>query len=260
MSHVLPDADPKTLERTLRRNVGNLARCWVDVMEMRWRPRQTSRRLDIVEGFEHYAQAQARGRGVVAVSMHFGNWETGLAAWNFGGGHMALLAEEIKPTKLFERLVSTRHALGIKVIPIDAAAMRGSDARTARRVGARAMREVLKHLRAGNTIAIAIDRDITGGGEMLRFFGADAPIPVGTVDVAIRTGAAVVPVSLMRKGRRVEGRAYPEIVYDPEAPRETEVRRIAAEVLALFEREIRAHPEMWHVLEPIWQPTPDLTP
>ncbi len=252
LRQVLPDADDAALEAVLRANVRNVARCWVDVMEMPHRPSQIMRRLDVIDGFDHYLEAAARGRGVVVVSLHLGAWETGLAAWNRAGGDLALLAEQVRPRRFFERIVRARESMGVTIIPIDAAAMRSGDTQTTRRLGATAMREVFKHLRAGNTIAIAIDRDITGGGAMLEFFGRPAPIPIGTVDVAIRAGAAVIPVALIRVGGRAQGWLYPEVTYDPDAPRDAEARRVASEVLRVFEGVIREHPTMWHVLDPIW--------
>jgi len=70
--------------------------------------------------------------------------------------------------------------------------------------------------------------------------GAPAPIPVGGVEIAIRAGAAIVPVVLHRNDRRVRAVVYPEMTYSAEAPRDVEARRIASDVLALFERVIRA--------------------
>jgi lauroyl/myristoyl acyltransferase len=46
--------------------------------------------------------------------------------------------------------------------------------------------------------------------------------------------------------------AYPEIEYSADAPRETEVRKTAGKLLALFEQVISEHPDQWHVLDPIW--------
>ena len=258
LRQVMPDANPAAVERVLRRNVGNVARCWVDVMEMPYRQRQVMQRLDIIDGLPHFTAASERGRGVVVVSLHFGNWETGLAAWNGIGGDLALLAEQVQPIELFERIADARRSLGVRVIPLDAAAMRSGDPAAARRVGANTMREVLKQLRSGNVIAIAMDRDITGTGVELPFFGRPAPIPLGTVDVAIRAGAAIVPITLKRSRQRVHCWVHPEVKYDAQAPRDAEVRRVAEEVLRLFEITIREHPDMWHVLEPIWSDQTDV--
>jgi KDO2-lipid IV(A) lauroyltransferase len=100
---------------------------------------------------------------------------------------------------------------------------------------------------------MAIDRDLIGNGVPTPFFGAPAPIPVGVVDIAIRAGAPIVPVILFREGRRLRGIPYPEIRYSTDKPRDDEVRRVTLELLALFERVIREHPDQWHVLDPIWR-------
>ena len=252
LRHVLPDADERTLRRVLRANVHNLARSWVDVMEMGHRPDAATARV-IPTDTEHMLGPQARGRGVVIVSLHLGSWELGLAGWNHRFGHMALLAEVLQPRELFDHIVAARKRLGVQVIPIDVAAMRGGDPDTARRRGAAAIRDVYRVLRANGLVAVAVDRDLAGTGEPLPFFGAPVPIPVGVIEVAIRTGAAIVPVVLLRgDGEDVIGQCYPEIPYDAAAERGAEVRRVALEVLGLMEHVIREHPDQWHVLDPLW--------
>jgi phosphatidylinositol dimannoside acyltransferase len=248
---VIPQAGERELSRVVRRNVRHLSRSWVDVMAIPLDPSGTTRRLREVD-LHHYTDALARGKGVVVVSMHFGAWEAGLAAWNGGGGQLALLAEQLRPQKLFEAIAGARGALGVKVIPIDIEAMLRGDTQTARRIGAAAMREVFKHLRSGGGIAIAIDRDLSGTGKRIPFFGKPAPIPLGVVEVAMRSGAAVVPVALLRTSWGVDGMVFPEKAYDADAPREEEAERIAREILAIFETVIRKDPDQWHVLDPVW--------
>ncbi len=248
---VLPDVDERGLNSVVRRNVRHLSRSWVDVMAIPLDPHGTTRRLREVD-LHHYTDALARGKGVVVVSMHFGAWEAGLAAWNGGGGELALLAEQLRPQKLFLAIAGARGALGVKVIPIDIEAMLQGDARTARRIGAAAMREVFKHLRGGGGVAIAIDRDLSGTGTRIPFFGKPAPIPLGVVEVAMRSGAAVVPIAILRTRAGAEGLVFPERTYDPDAPREQEAERIARDILAIFETVIRQNPDQWHVLDPVW--------
>lgn len=251
LSHVLPDSSPRRVRQAVRRNLRNLTHCWIDVMEMSSRGHEFPSRLDIVD-LHNFTDAYARGRGVVVASLHYGSWEAGLAAWTAMGGRMALLAEVLQPPKLFERVVGSRGKMGVQVIPIDVAAMRGSDPELARRVGAAAMREVFRVLRSGGTVAMALDRDLIGNGAKVEFFGRPAPIPVGVVDIAIRTGAAIVPVVLFRDAHRVRGVPYPAVAYDPDVPRDEEIRRVTRAILSRFEAVIREHPDQWHVLEPIW--------
>jgi len=251
LRQVLPEADERTLDAVTRRNVRNLLRAWIDVLEMRHKADLMVRRLDTVD-YNHLEAALARGRGAIVVSLHLGSWEHGIAAYNRSMGRMALLAEALNPPQLFDRIAKARGALGVQVIPLDIAGMRSGYQRTARVLGASALRDVYRVLRNNGCVAIAMDRDIAGNGEPMEFFGRTAPIPVGVVELAIRTGAALVPIVLFRDGDRVRGEVFPELHWDVEAPREPEVRRVAAEVLRLFEGVIRAHPDQWHVLDPIW--------
>ena len=115
------------------------------------------------------------------------------------------------------------------------------------------MREVMKHLRGGGVIAIAIDRDLIGNGVPMEFFGKPAAIPVGAVEIAIRAGAAIVPVVLERlHGHDISGVVYPKLEYDPDAPRDVEAKRVSEQVLRICEEVIRINPDQWHVFEPIW--------
>ncbi|MHB8717678.1 MAG: lysophospholipid acyltransferase family protein [Candidatus Dormibacteria bacterium] len=252
LRHVLPDLDEREMSRLVRRNLRDLTRGWAEVMAMPTKPGALMRGLRETN-VDRYLDALARGKGVVVVSMHFGAWEAGLAAWNGGGGALALLAERLRPEKLFAEIGGARSALGVKVIPIDVEAMRNGDPQTARRLGAAAMREVYKHLRGGGAIAIAIDRDLTGTGTPIPFFGTEAKLPRGVVEVGIRAGAAIVPIALRRTAWGSEGLVFEERVYDPEAPHEVEAERISREILALFEDVIREHPEQWHVLDRVWE-------
>jgi lauroyl/myristoyl acyltransferase len=255
LHRVLPDADDRTLRRLVRANVRNLARTWIDVMELAHRADATTARVHPVN-VENMVGPLERGRGVVVISLHLGSWELGLTAWNHRfGGRMAVLAEVLQPARLFEHIVGSRGRLGIQVIPIDVPSIRAGDADQARRLGAAAVRDVYRTLRGNGIVAMAIERDLIGNGEPIEFFGAVAPIPTGVVDIAIRNGAAIVPVFLIRAGGRhdqIIAPCYPEITYDVSAPREQEIRRVLAELVTVFEEVIRAHPEQWHVLDPIW--------
>lgn len=254
MAHVLPNASPRMLKKTVHRNLRNLTHSWIDVMAMSSNRTDLPARIDI-DHLDNYwaARERAGGTGVVMASIHYGSWEAGLAAWNAMGHPMALLAEVLRPQQLFDRIIGARGHQGVKVIPIDAAAMREGDPHTARRLGAAAMREVFRSLKNGMDVAMAVDRDLIGNGVMLPFFGQPAPLPLGVVDIAIRAGAPIVPVVIFREGRRLRGVPHPEIRYSTDAPREEEVRRVSLELLALIEGVIREHPDQWHVLDPIWR-------
>jgi KDO2-lipid IV(A) lauroyltransferase len=252
LAHVLPELDARSLNRVVRRNLRDLGRTWVDVMAMRFEGDDISNGL-IVDHLERYQEAAASGRGVAVISLHLGCWEKGLAAGNSLGFPMALLAEYLRPHQLFERVVGSRRAQGVRIVPIDIAAIRGADEVTARRLGAAAMREVLRILKSGGAIALAMDRDLIGNGERLPFFGSEAPFPVGVVDAAMRAGSVILPVALPRIRGGVGVFVSEEIPYDRSAPRPQELHRVTLEILGVFEGWIREFPEQWHVLDPVWE-------
>jgi KDO2-lipid IV(A) lauroyltransferase len=252
LTHAVGELPPRRLRALMRANARNLGRSWIDVLRMS-RPSACARRPDI-NGLDHLNAALEGGRGVVMVSSHLGPWDAGLVAFNAGTGRVAVLAEVVHPRRLFDHLRRGRARLGVSVIPIDVAAMRAADADVARRIGAGAVRQVFGVLRGNGTVAIAIDRDLTGAGVPLQFFGEPTPIPLGVVDLAMRCNSALVPAWSVRHGGRLCLSALPQIPYDVNAPREAEVQRVARVVLAAFEPVIKQNADQWHVLDPIWPP------
>lgn len=254
LTHVVGDVPRARLRALVRANARNLGRSWIDVLRMT-RPSPSARRLH-VDGIEHVTSALARGRGVVMVATHLGPWDAGLVAFNADVGQVAVLAEAVRPRRLFDHLRDARALLGVSVIPIDVAGMRESQPEVARRIAAGALRRVFEVLRGNGTVVMAIDRDLAGTGEPVQFFGQPTPIPLGVVDIAMRCNAALVPVWSVRLGGRLCLHALPELTYDLAAPREAEVRRVARTVLAGLEPVITAHADQWHVLDPIWPVQP----
>lgn len=252
LHHVSPDLSQRELRKLTRRNAEHLARSWVDVMELRYRWKELWGRLDI-EDVENFTKAVEKGKGVVVLSMHFGAWEEGLAAWNTQlPGRMALLAELLRPKALHDRIVGAREAAGVQVFPVDLEALRDRDDPVSRHRASMNLRGVMKLLREGGIIAIAIDRDIVGNGVPFPFFGGTISVPIGAIEIAMRTGASIVPTVLVRNKLRITGHPFPEIPYDPEKPMEEEARRVISTVLPIFEDVIRSHPEQWHVMDPLW--------
>jgi KDO2-lipid IV(A) lauroyltransferase len=252
LRHVLPGVSHKQLNSIARHNVHNLSRGWIDLMGLRWKGSQYRQRM---RGQDEaiLAAAMARGKGVVIVSMHLGALESSFAFWRKPDMRLAVLAEELRPAKLFRRVLAARETSGVEIIPLDVQTMRHSEPEIARRAGASAMRDVIRMLHAGGAVGMAIDRDLSGTGRPVAFFGQPASIPVQVVETAIRTGAAIVPVAITRTVQGVLARTYPEIAYDGSAELDREVIRVAEEVLKVFEPIILDHPDQWTVLDPIWK-------
>ncbi|HEY4685207.1 MAG TPA: lysophospholipid acyltransferase family protein, partial [Dehalococcoidia bacterium] len=119
-------------------------------------------------------------------------------------------------------------------------------------VGFAAVAAALRHLRAGGGVAIACDRDIQHKGEPLPFFGVETSMPLGAVELAARTGAALIPGYCRRRGDGFDI-VFEEPVELVKTGRPKEDALVNARaLLARVEPWLRADPGQWMVLERIW--------
>ena len=79
--------------------------------------------------------------------------------------------------------VRTRGVVGVRLVTIRAA-----------------RRELGEALERGEIAGLIADRDITGGGLELPFFGAPAPIPAGPGLLAVQSGVPVFVAGVWRTG------------------------------------------------------------
>lgn len=199
-------------------------------------PTVLSRRL-VVRHPERFLAAVARGRGLVVVLPHVGCWEAG-AIWTASLGYPLLtVGEMLEPPELFAWFVNSRRRAALTVLAPGAAT-------TAR---------LLSHLRAGQAIALLADRDVIGGGLPTEFFGAATPIPVGPAVLALRSGAAVLPVAIYLEGRgRFAVEFLPELDTTRSGDFHADITRLTKDMVRAFETLIARRPEQWHLFQANW--------
>jgi Bacterial lipid A biosynthesis acyltransferase len=154
----------------------------------------------------------AAGRGVIFALPHMGNWEHA-GAWIVlrGAGKVTTVAERLRPESLYDRFVAFRERLGMEVLPYSAGASR---------FGVLAQR-----LRAGGLVALLCERDLTGSGIEVEFFGEPARIMGGPAALAEQTGAALMPVTLWYEGENWGAHIHQEIPVPRDRYRTGEDRR-----------------------------------
>jgi len=233
--------DRAALRRTSWLNFRNHAKAYVDLMMLPTASIEAMRPLLKVEGWEYLEEARALGKGVLVVSCHMGSYEVVAAIWSATLAPVSFFAEELEPRALFEWYRDTRARLGISVLTLDHGGIR----------------RVLQALKDQEMVITAIDRDITGTGHMMPFFGRPAPIPLGPAAIALRLGVPLFPVCAYRladDSYQAEG-APLVVAKDTGNPREDQIRA-TAELLGHIEGFIRRHPEQWHVPHRIWEGSP----
>src|SRR5262249_33518118 len=129
-----------------------------------------------LDGEDKLAADVESGRGAVVALPHAGNWDAAAAWVNAKGWPMITVAERLKPESLYRRFVAFRESLGMEILPLT-----GGDGSIRERLEAR--------LRQGYVVPILADRDLSGSGVEVTFFGARTTMPPGCALLALRTGA-----------------------------------------------------------------------
>jgi KDO2-lipid IV(A) lauroyltransferase len=115
------------------------------------------------------------------------------------------------------------------------------------------MLELFRTLRRGGVAGVAGDRNITGDGALVKFFGSLTRLPDGHVRLAVRTGAPLILGFSRRLGRDAyEARFWPHFSIPEEGSEEERLAAGMAYVVKGLEEVIRAHPEQWVVTVPMW--------
>lgn len=236
-----PDVDGKRLRALSRESMHSYARYWLEVFRLPVMPIQ--RLLDgmVTEGpFDDFWASQAAGRGVIFALPHMGNWDQA-GAWIIarGAGSITAVVERLKPESVFEKFAAFREGLGMEVLPASG--------------GARPFGILAQRLRAGKVVVLVADRDVTGTGIEVEFFGETCMMQPGSAALAVQTGAELRPTILWFAGEHGWGARIGDPIPIPaEGSRKEKIAAMMQEVARFFEEGIRQHPQDWHMLQPLF--------
>jgi KDO2-lipid IV(A) lauroyltransferase len=148
----------------------------------RLRPRLTS--LAAIEGKEHLNKAIARGKGVLLMTAHMGNWELCGARMVAEGYAITPIYTPQRNTGGINDLVFMQRSTeaGMEMIPSEGFGMRG----------------IFRALREGKLLVFLQDLDARNKGVIVPFLGLPASTPVGIVKMYRRFEAPVVPIQVLR--------------------------------------------------------------
>ena len=234
-------SDRKQLHRISKANFRNHAKAYADLMQLPRTRVETMRSRLKVEGWEYLEEARAAEKGVLVVSCHMGSYEVVAAIWSATLAPVSFFAEELEPRPLFEWYRDTRARLGISVLTLDHGGIR----------------KVLEALRDKEMVITAIDRDITGTGHVMPFFGRPAPIPLGPAAIALRLGAPLLPVCVYRLPDDSYVAEGAPLIYAKSTGNARADQESATEaLLRQIEVFIQKHPDQRHVPHRIWEGSP----
>ncbi|MDK1010764.1 MAG: phosphatidylinositol mannoside acyltransferase [Actinomycetota bacterium] len=213
-------------------------RYWAETLWFRPRRRRSIMRSVERVNFDPVYAARDAGRGIVFALPHIGNWEVaGLIAEDIGLNLMAV-AEDLPNRKITDWFLDVRAKFGIDIVLTSDPNRRS---------------KMIRHLEGGGALALLADRDVTGRGISVDFFGEETTLPAGPAALAELTGSVLLPVVVYFKegGGHILEVGDPIII--PEA--ETRAERVnigTRQVAETLERMIRRQPSQWHLFQPNW--------
>jgi len=112
------------------------------------------------------------------------------------------------------------------------------------------IRSCFSALRSGDMLALLGDRDFSGTGVKLDMFSRQAYFPRGIAFFALKTGAPIIPIFLVRKDKKFYHLVCEKpVIYDKEQQDEVSIIKQCNRVL---EKYIKQYPQQWYMFRRRW--------
>ena len=188
-----------------------------------------------LDGLENLNKALAKGKGIIVLAAHLGNYELAGAILSLLGYPLSVVALSHKDKRINRFFDGQRQRVGMKVISTGTT-----------------IRSCFSALKSGDMLALLGDRDFSGNGIKLDMFSREAYFPRGIAFFARKTGAPIIPIFLIRKDKKFYHLVCEKpIIYDKEQQDEISIIRKCNLVL---EKYIKKYPQQWYMFQRRWVP------
>jgi KDO2-lipid IV(A) lauroyltransferase len=196
-----------------------------------------------IRGLENFEAAHRRGRGIIGITAHSGNWELMAIAFGLQITPVAVVAREMKKDYFSRVLEKIRTQYGNKIIYRD-----------------NGVREMLTFLKANGTFGILPDQVVKPPhGILVPFFGRPAWTTFMPAKLAIKTGSAILPFFMHRENNRNVMTIYPELELLTTGSEEERLYDGTLKMNRAIEEQILRHPTQWNWLYRRWKGTEEFT-
>ena len=237
-----PEKDPKERDEIARSAFRNLGRLAAEFFLLPSLNEKNLAQYICFEGLENFYRAYEKGKGIICLTAHFGNWEWMAALFALLTHHPLHVVVRPLDNGFLDRVVDQlRRSTGNQTIPKQ-----------------KAMGQILRLLKAGEIVGILLDQNVAWQeGVFVNFFGEKACTNTGMALLALKTETPVLPAFSIRQK---DGRY--RVIIEPEVPliRTGDKDRDVADNTELFtqiiERYIRNYPDHWLWLHQRWKTRP----
>ncbi|MBL7068435.1 MAG: mitochondrial fission ELM1 family protein [Candidatus Omnitrophica bacterium] len=234
------EKEPCELKSILRRTYQNYGQ---NIIEMLRIPRVDSdylKRFITLAGRANFDEAEAKKRGIILLTSHFGNWELASLKSAVEGYPIYVLARPQNLERLNNLLNSYREKLGCRVIN------RGMPSR-----------EMIRALRDNKIVGILADQDVGKSGIFINLLGRPASHAIGPARLARDTNALILPIFIVRE----KGPKHLLYIEEPFAvsntpDRNADIKEALEKHAGTLESYIKRYPDQWMWVYTRWKSTP----
>jgi len=233
-----PEKSTAEITRIARGAFDNLAIMAAEFFDLPFFTKETLQQRVQIEGWEHYETALRKGKGIIALCAHFGNWELQAPVAGLLMGKFTAVYRPLDNKMLETVTFLARSAHGFCLIP------KGQSGQIIR-----------EHLRKNEGVAILLDQNMDKRhGVFVDFLGMPACTAVSIASLAIQTGATVLPIFMVRQQ---DGRYHLVIKAPPPLDNTGDYQQDLFTNTQRFtkaiEEVIREYPEQWFWLHQRWK-------
>jgi len=222
-----------------RRTFQNLGMMAIEFFRIPKMDAETFKERVKIEGLEEALRLLEKKKGVLLLIGHFGNWEMMGLMSKVIGNPIMVIAKPMKKNRWVDQfIINIRNTGGLEVIS-----------------SIKAGRKVIRALSQNRVVGILIDqRAKRSEGIWADFFGRKAPTTPSLAVLAMKTGAPVLPVFMIRNGFQ----KHRLIIKEPlKLVRTGEIKKDVEANTQLFndtlESMIRQYPDQWFWVHRRWE-------
>jgi Kdo2-lipid IVA lauroyltransferase/acyltransferase len=236
-----PEKSQKELKAINKAHFENLGMNIIELLKLPVMAKSYLERHVKLENKDGIKPGLEKGKGVIVLTAHFGNWEIASLAASLNGYAMSVFAREQKYERLNNLLNQFRQSTGCKVIT------KGFS-----------VKDIIKTLYNNGIVAMLSDQDAGANGVFVNFFNRPASSAIGPIAFSLKTGAEIIPSFIRRVGtdKHIARVGEPLKLVDT-GNKEKDMKENLQKIARILEDSIRKFPEQWLWAHKRWKSTPE---
>jgi len=232
--------NPKEIKKIVKRLFMNFGQNLIETLRLPKVNLDYFKRYIRIEGEEFLKDALRKGRGVIALSSHFGSWELFFAAAPLLGYKLSIFTrEQSRLSSLNEILNKWRRSKGCQIISLG-----------------KEMREIIDRLKKNEIVGLVADHG-GKGGIPINFFGRKALTPTGSIRFARIFDTPILPIYIFRiRGPYHKIKILPPLVLENSGDREKDLVINLERINLILEDYIQKYPDQYLWFYKRWKYSP----